>query len=330
MRGKKSKKSKENNIENCENAIPTGEPRIPADEGGISPESELTQAKREANKKNAKKSSGPRTVAGKLTSSRNAVTHGFFARQLVLNDRESRQLDAIRRTLRRQLLPETILQEVAFEEITCCMGRCMLALGLEMCRVTRMLRHDGTGPNHPHQPDGPSGTASEWYLSGKQGLREGMRLLEVAKQEFLSLGRIDEKWNATLDEVFGPKLREIVSQWLPPNESVVLLAHQLSNHVGTYGGSLPRLGQAQGSESDGERKPEVILDPEQSKHMVLKLFELEASLLSDLWKSSERRASEVARAQADAVDFVPRYFPTACRDLHRAVDWFMQLKNDKH
>src|ERR1700731_2398707 len=104
MKGKRRKKSNENDIENCENAIPTGEPRIPADEGVISPKQEVTQATREANQKKAKKSSAPQTVAGKLTSSRNAVTHGFFARQLVLNDRESRQLDAIRRTLRRQPL----------------------------------------------------------------------------------------------------------------------------------------------------------------------------------------------------------------------------------
>jgi hypothetical protein len=54
-----------------------------------------------------------------------------------------------------------------------------------------------------------------------------------------------------------------------------------------------------------------ILDPNQSADMVIKLLDLEESMLSDLWKSSEQRASESARAQHDTVDFAPRYFSTS-------------------
>ena len=63
--------------------------------------------------------------------------------------------------------------------------------------------------------------------------------------------------------------------------------------------------------------------------MVVKLFEQEESMLSDLWKSAEQSASGSARAQNDAVDYAPRYFSTACRDLDRAVDRFMYLKKNK-
>ena len=72
----------------------------------------------------------------------------------------------------------------------------------------------------------------------------------------------------------------------------------------------------------------VILDPNQSADMVIKLLELEGSMLSDLWKSSEQRASESATAQNALVDFAPRYFSAACRDLHRAIDRFMDLKKN--
>jgi hypothetical protein len=62
--------------------------------------------------------------------------------------------------------------------------------------------------------------------------------------------------------------------------------------------------------------------------MVIKLLELNESMLADLWKSSEQRASDFARAQNDTVDFAPRYFSAACRDLHRAINRFMDLKKN--
>jgi hypothetical protein len=63
--------------------------------------------------------------------------------------------------------------------------------------------------------------------------------------------------------------------------------------------------------------------------MVIKLLELEQLVLSDLWKSLEQRTSESAGAQYAAVDFAPRYFSSASRDLHRAIDRYMDLrKND--
>jgi hypothetical protein len=55
---------------------------------------------------------------------------------------------------------------------------------------------------------------------------------------------------------------------------------------------------------------------------------MERSMLSDLWKSSEQRTSESARAQNDSMNFAPRYFSTACRDLHR-IDRYMDLKKNK-
>jgi hypothetical protein len=51
-------------------------------------------------------------------------------------------------------------------------------------------------------------------------------------------------------------------------------------------------------------------------------------MLSELWQSSERRAVNSARERTDAADFAPRYFSTACRDLHRAIDRYMELKKN--
>ena len=45
-----------------------------------------TEAQQNANRENAKKSTGPRTEAGKAASSRNALKSGMHARSLVIFD----------------------------------------------------------------------------------------------------------------------------------------------------------------------------------------------------------------------------------------------------
>ena len=58
----------------------------------------------------------------------------------------------------------------------------------------------------------------------------------------------------------------------------------------------------------------------QSQHMATHRIELDQSMLSDLWNGLERRAASSAREQNGAVEFAPRYFSSACRDLHLSID----------
>ena len=281
----------------------------------------ITQAVLDAAKMNADQSTGPRTDLGKRRASLSAITHGFFARELTLNDNEKPQFEALSRSLRSQLPPTTPLQEVAFEEVLSCTVRCKLALRMEMRRVNRTLDDRS---RQRGQLDLAEAASTEWYTSGRQGLRDGIRLLEAVKQDVLNLGRIDEKWNVLLDQAFGPMLREQLTHWMPSNKAAVMAAHQLTLFAKTYNMPLPSLDQ---DRVDRENQPQFVLDPEQSQQMVIKLLDVEMRFLSDLWKSSEQRASDSDRAQ-NQLDFVPRYFPGACRDLHRAVEWYMKLKKE--
>jgi hypothetical protein len=283
-----------------------------------------TQVVLKTDRASAKKSTRRRAAGGGL----NALTHGFFAKELALNDEEKQELETIRRTMHPQLSPETVLQNLAFAQVLACIGRCKLALRMEMRRVSRMLDDGSAQQAQGNHAEGPA-AQTEWYLSGKQELREGIRRLEALKEDFLNLGRIDEKWNVVLDRAFGPQLRELLTHWMPSDPTAVMLAHHLTMHARTFGGPLPCLEQEHGSSPDGGDTPKVILDPDQSKQMVIKLLEQEVCILSDLWKSSEQRASDSERAQNQAVDFAPRYFTTASRDLHRAVAWYMHLKKEK-
>jgi hypothetical protein len=77
--------------------------------------------------------------------------------------------------------------------------------------------------------------------------------------------------------------------------------------------------------ADNKESREVILDPVQNLRMVLKLIEQLMGFLRDLGRSWETRGSAGPQTAGPA-DFAPRYFTTATRDLHRAVEWYRYLK----
>ena len=66
------------------------------------------------------------------------------------------------------------------------------------------------------------------------------------------------------------------------------------------------------------------MNPFQGQQMVTHLIEIQRSMLSDLWISSERCAASSTREQKSSVEFAPRYFLSACRDLHRSIDRHME------
>lgn len=74
-----------------------------------------------ANRQNGKKSTGPRTVAGKQRSSRNAITHGLLARHAVISvgdGKEDRaEFDGLHQKLRDYYRPDGIQDELDIEEL---------------------------------------------------------------------------------------------------------------------------------------------------------------------------------------------------------------------
>jgi hypothetical protein len=77
--------------------------------------------------------------------------------------------------------------------------------------------------------------------------------------------------------------------------------------------------------ADDKGSPQIILDPLQTFNMNLKLIEQLMGFLRDLARSWETRGLGGPQA-AGPTDFAPRYFTTASRDLHRAVEWYARLK----
>ncbi len=96
----------------------------------------VTQAVIEANRANAKKSTGPRTAAGTRLSKRNAITHGIFSQELVLNGDDRQQLEAIRTRLYSELCPETASEVSRVEKIAANIGRWMACFRRESTNTT--------------------------------------------------------------------------------------------------------------------------------------------------------------------------------------------------
>ncbi len=68
-----------------------------------------------ANRRNAKRSTGPRSAVGKARSRRNALTHGLTAQHLVLPDEDPEEFDALREAIFASLAPEDALQDQLVE-----------------------------------------------------------------------------------------------------------------------------------------------------------------------------------------------------------------------
>ncbi len=76
-----------------------------------------TRAQIAANRKNAKKSTGPKTAQGKAAASKNAVKHGFFARDDVVRDEKQEDFDLYREEMLAEMGPVGVMETTLAERI---------------------------------------------------------------------------------------------------------------------------------------------------------------------------------------------------------------------
>src|SRR4051812_9638345 len=70
-----------------------------------------------ANRRNARRSTGPQTAAGKRRSSRNATSHGIYCRDLVLPGESQREFQAYRDAYLLRLNPQDVLELLIVDRI---------------------------------------------------------------------------------------------------------------------------------------------------------------------------------------------------------------------
>jgi hypothetical protein len=98
----------------------------------------ISPKKLEANRRNARLSTGPRTEVGKNHSRLNALTHGVLSSVLVVSDKELEspaEFAELLRELARDLEPVGKLEEMLVEKIAVCWWRQQRALRFEARRI---------------------------------------------------------------------------------------------------------------------------------------------------------------------------------------------------
>ena len=76
-----------------------------------------TQAQIIANRRNAQKSTGPRTPKGKTIVSQNAVKHGLLARQNVISTEKKADFDIYQNRIFSELAPESPMESILAERV---------------------------------------------------------------------------------------------------------------------------------------------------------------------------------------------------------------------
>jgi len=97
----------------------------------------------EANRANAKKSTGPKTPEGKRISSRNATTHGLYSKDLIVDSphlkENQAEYDLILTALKMELKPEGVLQGFLVRKIANCLWRSGRVVRAESAQIKRQL-----------------------------------------------------------------------------------------------------------------------------------------------------------------------------------------------
>ena len=113
-------------------------------DGGAKPT--VSAKKAEANRQNSRKSTGPRTAAGKKRVSRNAIRHGFFSKWLLVQHPDAKEspeeYEELYADIRAHYQPADWLEHRRAEEIAVCSWRLRRLIRGESGQIARALaRH---------------------------------------------------------------------------------------------------------------------------------------------------------------------------------------------
>jgi len=141
-----------------------------------------TEAQIRANRRNAQKSTGPRTSEGKAAVSQNAVQHGLSARQAIISSESQADFDLYRERMLSELVPASPMESMLAERIVTLSWRLKRA-GRIQNQVIDALNADNTSSpltkltqslffkNHDQSQDGPSTSAAHLTL-GRMAIKD--------------------------------------------------------------------------------------------------------------------------------------------------------------
>jgi hypothetical protein len=277
--------------------------------------------KKDANKGNAGKSTGPTTERGKRNSSSNSLKHGFYSRELRVSDSDKPEFEILRKKLLAQLAPGSPLQDIAADQIVASCWRNKMAMRLEMHQLKGHFPADeSTSDKTDSQRDARE---TQWYGASREDLRNGIRILTELRDDVSQHGLVHaETWKFQISKCFGVGFYDALTEWKGMSIDAILSAEHLVRHAEAFKRPLPDL-PPEVTPAVEKIDRHVVADPKLQMQMVVKLVELQSQHLLDLLFISSHAS---ATRETAANEFAPRYFANSSRDLQRAVEWYLHLR----
>jgi hypothetical protein len=142
-----------------------------------------------ANRRNALKSTGPKTPEGCAVSKMNALKHGISSKAILVRGLQikenSRELEALYQSFWQEFKPVGPVEEMLVDQIVTAQWRLRRALRAESGEIALSLRRGP--PNRPHRPN-PQLQWVEWLAFGDpipkmEDSAEGNRVLKILLEE---------------------------------------------------------------------------------------------------------------------------------------------------
>ncbi len=268
---------------------------------------------RAANRRNARRSTGPRTVAGKRRARWNALKHGLLAAEAVIpagDGRERRQqLELLHGQLRRDLRPANALEEMLVEKIAVCYWRLRRLLRYETGEIRKRLDtavwRPGEQPAGPHYSPadairqifglGPRDDDDPLRLEeSSAGIERLLGVLEQVRDELQTTGELSQPAREQLAEYFGEG---------PDSLGGRCLAHHQEKELPSL---LPTL------EEEQARLQQLLPEVEQREQM-----------------QREGHLARLSLPDKQAVERVVRYETNVERQLHRTLRELRRMQAER-
>lgn len=259
----------------------------------------VSTRKIEANRKNALKSTGPKTLKGKVYSARNAIKHGLFARQFMdflVQGEDPEEYNELLKGLRAQYQPIGMAEELEVERAALCWWRLKRAWRHENAMNRVALRDIGRRERAEQ---------AEWCAERDKEEETMLQQLQSAAEQMEETGEFSEDYKQRIFSI-EPKFASIW-EMLEISAQETLAKRPLS------------------------KLSEELSPQERSSLLAFVTVKSGISFLKQLghWRSTS--VQEIATAQhvipnGDALDKILRYETTIERQLTRSVDRLERLQ----
>ncbi len=103
----------------------------------------ISEKQLQANRENAKKSTGPKSSQGKIASSGNSRVHGLYTDKLILNSSHLKEdkveFELLLESLRYELDPQTLSQDYMVQKMAVCYWRSKRVIAAETAHINNQL-----------------------------------------------------------------------------------------------------------------------------------------------------------------------------------------------